>query len=189
MDSNADRISLANQRPTFAIQTHTVPSQSEFLVEMTPQRRAFFIIFGIGYLFVGGGAIALEILIVVYSYSSYLRGLWTGNVMLVSGVVLIIVAVRKSQSFCLLTRLLTFNLNVTAAGMLLSSAETVTTKPCDSPEVQHICDSETGKILKLVIVGELIFSGLYSMLVISYLSHIKSKTQPRSPQSSTRYPY
>lgn len=186
---NINQLTASNDEIAFVIPTHTVPAQSEVLVEMTTQRRALFLLFGIGYFFVGGGAIVMEILIIVYSYSSFYRGLWTGNLMLATGVVLVIASGRKSQSFSVIVNLLLFNLSTITAGICFSSVETITTKSCDSPDVQHICDSETGKILKLAIVGELNFAMLYSMVVISYIWHIKGKAEPQTPRAESYRPH
>lgn len=177
------------QRNTFVVPTHNVPAQSEAVTEITPKIRRNLILVGIGYIFGGVGAMALEMMTLVISYSSSLGGLWSGNLMLATGVVFIIIAGRKTQLFSPVVHLILFNFSATIAAVVFSLMELVATRPCTAAYDLENCDVETGKIIKLIMVGELNLSAFYSAMIVSYFWGIKHKSEPPSPPCDDYYIY
>lgn len=186
---NSNGVVSIEQRDALVVPTHNVPAQSVVLTEITSKIRRIFICLGIGYIFGGIGAIALEILILVFSHSSSLRGFWMGNVMLATGVVFIVVAGRKSQLLSPINHLLLFHLFTNAGGVFLSTMELIAREPCTSAYDEKPCEPEIGKVLKLVMVGELNLSAVYSTMVISYVWRIKRKSDPPTPPCDDYYLY
>ena len=180
---NGNEVVPLERRDALVVPTHHAPAGREVLTEITPKIRRTFIVLGIGYVLGGMGAICLEILNLVFSHASSLRGLWMGNVMLATGIVLIIVAGRKSQLLSPINHLLLFHLFTNSAALFLSIMELIATASCTSTYDGQPCDEETGKFLKLFMVGELNVTAVYSIIVMSHISRIKRRTEAPPPPS------
>lgn len=181
---NCEQTPSCQQDDALVLPARTLSSHADGIIVITPKIRAFFIIGGIVFLLLGAGAIGLETSIMMYSFSTYYRGVWSGNMMLATSISMLVTAGRRCHSIIYTTQLLAFTMITVLCGIVLSTIELSTMRPCVDESLTNLCDTPTGKILKLTIVGELNLSLVCTMTIYTYAQRIKSKSAntPPSPR-------
>ena len=163
--------------------------QSEVLTAITRKRRVLLIIFGVGFLLYGAGAIALEILIIMYSFTRYYRGLWIGLFLIGTGISIIVNASRTSFSFLFMKHLIRCNLPILTIGVTMSVFEISVTYPCaEVTRPLGLCDSTTGRVLKLAAAGELHVALFYNLAMLSYAQGMQAKSISKPSPTNTPSP-
>jgi hypothetical protein len=166
---NCEQTPSCQQDDALVLPARTLSSHADGIIVITPKIRAFFIISGIAFLLLGAGAIGLETSIMMYSFSTYYRGVWSGNMMLATSISMLV------------AQLLAFTMITVLCGIVLSTIELSTMRPCVDESLTNLCDTPTGKILKLTIVGELNLSLVCTMTIYTYAQRIKSKSAKTPP--------
>jgi hypothetical protein len=110
----------------------------------------------------------------MYSFSTYYRGVWAGNMLLATAISMLVVAGRTSHSIRYTKNLLACTLATVALGFVFSAIELSTVQPCVDGDLYTMCDSTTGKILKVTMVALLNFSLLFTLVILTCAQRIKS---------------
>jgi hypothetical protein len=173
------------QNDVFIVSASDLNMQKPVLITTTSDHRTLFIFTGISYFIWAGLAIGLEISSIIYSSSTCYEGLWAGAIMLGTAIRMFIGAYRVAHPITYTARLLIFVFFSTALGAALSVYEISEMHPCVEHAVfPFLCDFETARILKLMIVGELNFAMIHTGVNLSCEWTIGDKSTSIPPDES-----
>ncbi len=166
-NQNHDSTASYQSEDALVLPARNLPPHIDRMTTVTIRVRVFFIICGIIFLILGSAVLGIEISIMMYSFSTYYRGIWSGNMMLTIAISMLVVAGQTSHSIRFTKNLLTFNLVTAILGVLFSVVELTAVQPCADGNPYSTCESTVGKVLKLVMIGVLNFSLLFSLAVLT----------------------
>jgi multisubunit Na+/H+ antiporter MnhE subunit len=143
---------------------------------VTPSLRNFLLISGLLCLIWGISAIGLEIAILIYSYSTYYRGLWMGGYLIGCGISMLFAACQSSYKFFTLTGMLVVALIFCILGAALSALNYSSSMRCSDSYYIFMCDSVLATDLKLAILALSIVATVHTIInmVIIQSTHNKA---------------
>ncbi|CAF0810718.1 unnamed protein product [Rotaria sordida] len=179
------QVLLNSQKNVLIIPAHHLLTRTRILTTITLKLQVFFILSGITYLLWSALAIGLEISILLYSYSIYYRGIFSGFIMLGTSISMLIIACRVSYSMAYVVRLLFFVVIFCIVGVILSIVDVTVSQKCANRMSSNLCDTQIGHRLKVIILIELCIATIHTGINLAIVRHIQKKSISIPPVANT----
>ncbi|CAF3616819.1 unnamed protein product [Rotaria sordida] len=151
------QVLLNSQKNVLIIPAHHLLTRTRILTTITLKLQVFFILSGITYLLWSALAIGLEISILLYSYSIYYRGIFSGFIMLGTSII----------------------------GVILSIVDVTVSQKCANRMSSNLCDTQIGHRLKVIILIELCIATIHTGINLAIVRHIQKKSISIPPVANT----
>ncbi|CAF2393067.1 unnamed protein product [Rotaria sp. Silwood2] len=176
---------LHPQKSVLAVSPRHALATTVILTKITLKLKVFFIFSGIAYLLWGTLAIALEISILLYSYATYYRGIYSGLAMLSISISMLIIACRVSDSMISMVRLLYFVVVFCTIAVMLAIADVTLLKKCINHISEDLCDAPIAYKLKMIILIELCIATIYTGINLAIVRYVQKKSRSIPPVANT----
>lgn len=152
--------------------SHTFKA-THILVPLTLKLRKFFVISGIIYFLFGTVIIALETALIMHSSSTFYRGFAIGCMLVAVGHNLLIAGFSIVYSLAYIIRLLYLLLVTCFCGPCVTVLDLLLISPCGPEEKLPVCQMETAKILKIIILTMCTIALFYTAMMIKIVKRIQ----------------
>ncbi len=153
---------------------------------MTSNLKTFFIISGILYLIWGILSIGLEVGIIIHSYTTYYRGLWTGVFLIGGGISMLIASCRTSYIMSYLLLRFGVVLFFVILGLILSITNLAISIRCGS-SYWFFCDDQVATNLKIGILVLFIVCTIHNIINMTVASNAQKRAILASASNAPRY--
>ena len=150
------------------------PWANVVLTPLTPNLKIFLVLSGLFCILSGIADAALEVAIIINSYSSYYRGLWGGGYLIGTGIVMLVASCRPAFNMNALIRTFAIALVFVVIGLILSIVSYALTVACDS-YTYYYCDDTLSMQLKAAILGVFAISLVH--IIANIIVVIKAQSQ------------